>query len=81
MPKTKLSITLESGLVEQVQALTGAPNRSESIERALRSWLARAAHDRLDAETERYYRGMDASEAEEDAAWTRLGDEALAATE
>ena len=53
MPKTKVALTLEAGLVEQVDELVARRrfrNRSQAVEAALADKLARLARTRLATE-------------------------------
>lgn len=77
MPKTKLSITFDETTLAELEHATVGMNRSEAIEFAVRAWLQQDARARLDAATEAYYRGMTDADRAEDAAWARLGDDAL----
>lgn len=76
--KIKVSLTLDERVVEAVDRAAGEgprPNRSEVVERALRTWLRSERHRRLDEEIEAYYADLSAAEQAEDAAWAGLGDE------
>jgi metal-responsive CopG/Arc/MetJ family transcriptional regulator len=53
MPKTKVAVTLDSALLEQLDELIARdrfPNRSQAIERALAEKLERLARTRLATE-------------------------------
>jgi len=77
MAKTKLSISLDETVVADLEHAAAGMNRSEAIELAVRAWLDQQARSRLDAATEAYYRDLTEADRAEDAAWVRLGDEAL----
>ena len=81
MAKRKLSLSLDSDLLDNLAAIFPAANRSASIEQILRVWLQQRAKAQLDAEVEAYYRGMTAEELAEDAAWARMGEETLRTVE
>ena len=56
MPKVKVSVVLERGLIEEIDALVATreyPNRSKAIEAAVADVLARRARTRLAIECAR----------------------------
>jgi metal-responsive CopG/Arc/MetJ family transcriptional regulator len=76
--KAKISITVASGLLEEVDELAGIGGRSAIIEAALASWLRAQRKQRLESDIERYYRGLTAEEALEDRDWAETGDAMVA---
>jgi metal-responsive CopG/Arc/MetJ family transcriptional regulator len=77
MPKTKVSVTVEGSLLQQVEQMARGASRSEVFEIALASWLRNRRRERLEEEIELYYRSLSASEGEEDAAWAELSGQML----
>lgn|GEM_PF-3158174 len=83
MPKSKVSVSIESDLISRAERLAPAATRSAIIEQALAAWVHRRAQARLDAEVEAYYRTLAATtrtaeQKEEDTDWATLAEEALA---
>lgn len=79
--RIKISLTIDEAIVAAIdeEAARGSrSNRSEVVERALRSWIRLRSRGELDRQIEAYYRGLSAAEIEEDEAWAGLGDEAVA---
>jgi metal-responsive CopG/Arc/MetJ family transcriptional regulator len=72
MPKTKVSVTVEGSLLQQVDRMARGASRSEVVENALAAWLRARRRERLEEEIELYYRSLDAAEHEEDASWADL---------
>jgi Arc/MetJ-type ribon-helix-helix transcriptional regulator len=71
MAKTKVALTLDSGLIEQVDELVARQrfrNRSQAIEAALADKLHRLARTRLAREAARLDPGEEKRAAEEDMA-------------
>jgi metal-responsive CopG/Arc/MetJ family transcriptional regulator len=77
MPKTKVSVTVEGSLLQQVEQMARGASRSEVVEIALASWLRNRRRERLEEEIELYYRSLSAAEGEEDAAWAELSGQML----
>jgi metal-responsive CopG/Arc/MetJ family transcriptional regulator len=72
VPKTKVSVTVEGSLLQQVERMARGVSRSEVVERALASWLRNRRREKLEEEIELYYRSLGPAEDEEDAAWAEL---------
>jgi len=72
MPKTKVSVTIEGALLQQVERMASGASRSEVVEIALASWVRNRRRERLEEEIEIYYRSLGAAENEEDASWADL---------
>jgi metal-responsive CopG/Arc/MetJ family transcriptional regulator len=72
LPKTKVSVTVESSLLLRVEQMARGASRSEVVESALASWLRNRRREKLEEEIELYYRSLDAAEVEEDAGWAEL---------
>ena len=77
MPKTKISVTVESSLVRECDRRSGGGSRSEIVESALAAWLRERRRRSLEEEIEKYYASLSASEREEDARWAHLAGRAL----
>lgn len=77
MPKTKVSVTVEASLLQQVERMAQGANRSEVFESALAGWLRNRRRERLAEEIELYYLSLGAADQEEDAAWAALSGQAL----
>lgn len=77
MAKTKISVTVDSRLVEQVDALDIDASRSEVVEMALEHWLRSRRLEALDRGVEEYYRNLTPREQEEDAEWAALAADAV----
>jgi len=73
MAKIKLSVTIDSGIVQALDRAARATTRSEVVERALASWLRSERSRQLEAEVEAYYAALSPEEEGEDAAWAKLG--------
>jgi metal-responsive CopG/Arc/MetJ family transcriptional regulator len=74
-PKTKITVTLSSGLVRQLDALLDSPeagSRSRMVEKALRRWLDHRAEKELERQTEEYYLSLSGAERKEDKQWSRI---------
>jgi len=68
MPKTKVAVTLDQNLVEELDRLVARrvfPNRSQAIEAALDEKLGRLAHTRLAREAAKLDRSEEKAFAEE----------------
>ena len=75
--KAKISVTVRSDLLDEVDRLAGQRGRSTIVEEALSSWVRRRKQVALDQQIESYYRGLTVSERREDAEWARLGEETV----
>jgi metal-responsive CopG/Arc/MetJ family transcriptional regulator len=77
MPKTKISVTVESTLVEQVDQLDIEASRSEIVEMALEGWLRSRKRASLNRAVEEYYRELTTRDREEDAEWASIAADAI----
>ena len=77
MSKAKLSVTVDSRLVEELDELARDSSRSRVVEQALTSWLRERRRRRLENAIERYYADMAPKERAEDAEWAELAAESL----
>ncbi len=78
MPKTKISVTVESSLVRECDRRSRGGSRSEVVESALAAWLRERRRRSLEEEIEKYYASLSASGArKEDARWADLAGRAL----
>ncbi len=75
--KTKVSVSVHTTLLREVERVAGAMTRSAIFEQALAGWLRERRQHQLDQGIEAYYRSLKASERTEDAAWAGLGDDAV----
>jgi metal-responsive CopG/Arc/MetJ family transcriptional regulator len=80
MPKTKISVTVDTALVERLDHLEIDATRSEIVEMALAQWLRDARRQALEEEIEKYYTGLTERDKEEDAEWAGLASSALGET-
>ena len=77
MPKTKISVTVESTLVEKVDQLDIDASRSEIVEMALERWLRNQRVESLERAIEKYYQEVTKDEQKEDAEWASLSASAI----
>ena len=80
MPKTKISVTVDSSLVKKVDRLALGATRSEIVEKALEQWLRGARRQALEDEIERYYAGLSSVDQAEDEEWAKLSSDAMSET-
>ena len=72
MPKTKISVTVEGSLLEQVDRMARGASRSEIVENALATWLRSRRRESLEKAIEIYYLSLGAADRDEDAEWAEL---------
>lgn len=72
MPKTKVSVTIETSVLERVDRLSDGKSRSEIVERALKRWLNERRRVELDEQIAAYYRDRQQDELAEDREWSEL---------
>ena len=77
MPKTKISVTVDSTLVEEVDQLDINASRSEIVEMALERWLRNQRVESLGRAIEEYYRELTKDEQKDDAEWAALSASAV----
>ena len=75
--KTKVSVSVHTHLLREVQRVAGEMSRSAVFEQALGGWLRQRRQAQLDQAIEDYYRSLQASERAEDDAWASGGDETV----
>jgi hypothetical protein len=75
--KAKVSVTVDRGLLREVDRLAGRTSRSRVFEDALAAWVRGKGQVELDRAIERYYRAQTASERAEDEAWASTGDDTV----
>ena len=80
MPKTKISVTVESTLVEKVDQLDIDASRSKIVEMALERWLRDRRLESLSSAVEEYYRELTKDEKKETAEWAALSANAVSET-
>ena len=72
MPKTKISVTVEGSVLEQVDRMARGASRSEIVENALATWLRSRRRESLEKAIEIYYLSLGAAGRDEDAEWAEL---------
>lgn len=73
--KSKITVTISSDLVRQLNALTESPeagSRSRLVEEAIRAWFQEHTQKELERQTEAYYRSLSRAERKEDQQWSRI---------
>jgi len=73
--KAKITVTLSSDLVRQIDQLLDSPeasSRSQLIEEAVRRWLRDQAQKELERQTEEYYLSLSKAERNEDKDWSKI---------
>jgi len=73
--KSKITITLSSDLVHQIDKLLDSPeasSRSQLVEEAVRRWLRDQAKKELERQTEEYYLSLSEPEHYEDRQWSKI---------
>jgi len=73
--KAKITVTLSSDLVRQIDQLLDSPeasSRSQLIEEAVRRWLRDQAQEELERQTEEYYLSLSKAERNEDQEWSKI---------
>jgi len=74
-PKAKVTVTLSSDLVHQIDKLLDSPeaiSRSRLVEEAVRRWLCDQAQKELERQTEEYYLSLSKAERNEDRQWSKI---------
>lgn len=74
-PKAKITVTLSSDLVDQIDQLLDSPearSRSRLVEEAVRQWLRDQAKRELERQTEEYYLSLSRAERNEDRQWSKI---------
>jgi len=72
MAKTKVSVTIETSVLERVDRVSEGRSRSEIVERALKRWLTEKRRRELDEEIATYYSDRRQDELAEDRDWAEL---------
>jgi metal-responsive CopG/Arc/MetJ family transcriptional regulator len=72
MAKTKVSVTIETSVLERVDRVSEGRSRSEVVERALKRWLSERRRRDLEEEIATYYSDRQEDELEEDRDWAEL---------
>lgn len=74
-PKAKITVTLSSDLVHQIDRLLDSPeasSRSQLVEEAVRRWLHDQAQKSIERQTEEYYLSLSKAEHKEDRQWSKI---------
>jgi metal-responsive CopG/Arc/MetJ family transcriptional regulator len=74
-PKAKITVTLSSDLVHQIDRLLDPPeagSRSHLVEEAVRWWLRDQARKGIERQTEEYYLSLSKAEHKEDRQWSKI---------
>ena len=69
MPKCKVSVTVDTRIMERVDKAADQSTRSQIIEEALALWIHTRRHKQLESDIEKYYAAISAAEHAEDSAW------------
>jgi metal-responsive CopG/Arc/MetJ family transcriptional regulator len=80
MPKTKISVTVDSSLMKKVDRMASRTTRSEIVEKALERWLREARRQALENEIERYYAGLSSADQAEDEEWAMVSSDTMSET-
>jgi len=72
MAKSKVSVTIETSVLERVDRVSEGRSRSEIVERALKRWLNEKRRRELDDEIATYYSDQKADELSENRDWAEL---------
>jgi Arc/MetJ-type ribon-helix-helix transcriptional regulator len=73
--KSKITVTLSSDLVSQIDKLLDSPeasSRSQLVEEAVRRWLHDQAQKDIERQTEEYYLSLSKAEHKEDRQWSKI---------
>jgi metal-responsive CopG/Arc/MetJ family transcriptional regulator len=80
MAKAKVSVTVDSALLQRCDRLAKGATRSEVFEQALKGWLRNVRQKSLEEDVERYYSSLSESERSEDSEWAGLAPRVLGET-
>ncbi len=80
MAKCKVSVTVDTKLIERVDQAAGESTRSQIVEEALAGWMRNRRRTQLETEIERYYAEMSQAERQEDESWSENSAANLAKT-
>ena len=69
MPKCKVSVTVDTKIMERLDEVAGESTRSQIVEEALALWIRNRRRMQLETDTEKYYADMSPAEHAEDADW------------
>jgi len=75
--KTKVSVSVHTHLLREVQRVAGGVSRSAIFDQALAHWLRARRQVELERSIENYYHSLNASEGAEDDAWAETGDDTV----
>ncbi len=75
--KTKVSITVRTRLLKEVERVAGDTSRSAIFDQALAHWLQERRQGQLEQDIESYYRSLSAGENAEDETWAQGGDDTV----
>jgi metal-responsive CopG/Arc/MetJ family transcriptional regulator len=75
--KTKVSVSVNTHLLREVQRVAGGTNRSAIFDQALAHWLRERRHVQLERAIEDYYEAQTAAERADDDAWAETGDDTV----
>jgi metal-responsive CopG/Arc/MetJ family transcriptional regulator len=75
--KTKVSVSIRTQLLREVQRVAGGVNRSAIFDQALAHWLRERRQIQLDRAIEDYYTSLTAAERAEDDAWADTADDTV----
>ncbi len=69
MPKCKVSVTVDTKIMERLDEVAGESTRSQIVEEALALWIRNRRRRQLETDTEKYYADMSPAERVEDEDW------------
>ncbi len=75
--KTKVSVTVRTQLLQEVERVAGDASRSAIFDQALAHWLQERRQAQLEQDIESYYKSLNAVEKAEDEAWAQSSDDTV----
>ena len=80
MRKCKVSVTVDTKIMELLDEVAGESTRSQIVEEALALWIRNRRRRQLETDTEKYYADMSPAERAEDADWAEQGRGSISTT-
>ena len=75
--KTKVSVSVHTHLLREVQRVAGDVSRAAIFDQALAHWLRERQQVQLERAIEEYYNSLKAAERTENDAWAESGDDTV----
>ena len=75
--KTKVSVSVQTSLLHEVQRVAGGASRSAIFGQALAHWLRERRQAGLERSIEDYYNTLSVAERTENDAWAESGDDTV----